>query len=43
MYYIYILYRGVVQNQSKLWFPKTALTPRFRDPFAPQQNRDTEL
>ena len=27
----------------KLWYPKTALTPRFREPFAPQQNRDVGL
>lgn len=23
----------------RLWYPKTALTPRFREPFVPQQNR----
>ena len=34
-----IMHMGVC---SKSWYPKTALTPLFREPFPPQQNRDRE-
>ena len=34
-----IMHMGVC---SKSWYPKTALTPLFREPCPPQQNRDRE-
>ena len=32
---VYIKYTYIYGGYPKLWYPKTALTPRFREPFAP--------
>ena len=34
-YYITIILPICIWGYPKLWYPKTALTPRFREPFAP--------
>ena len=33
--YIYNYIMCIYGGYQKLWYPKTALTPRFREPFAP--------